>query len=88
MAKAPGGTEVLTVRVSRELGRRLAREARRRRRTKSDVARELLASALETAPTDDPSAEARRQSELASRQADEREVLMLITGVADLRGWE
>jgi predicted transcriptional regulator len=88
MAKTPGITDVLTIRVPRELGRRLAREARRQRRTRSDVARALLASALETTPAEDLPAEARRQSQLASQQADERDVLDLITDVADRRGWE
>jgi predicted transcriptional regulator len=88
MAKTSGITEVLTIRVPRELGRRLSREARRQRRTRSEVARALIASALETKPTDDLPAEARRQSRLASRQADEGDVLKLITDIADLRGWE
>jgi hypothetical protein len=37
---------------------------------------------------EDPSAEARRQSRLASRQASEKEALAFIADTADLCGWE
>ena len=88
MAKAHSASEVLTIRVPRDLGRRLAREARRQRRTRSDVARTLLTRALESVPADDARAEAERQSRLASQQAAERDTLRFIVNAADLRGWE
>lgn len=88
MAKAHSASEVLTIRVPRDLGRRLAREARRQRRTRSDVARTLLTRALESVPADDARTEAERQSRLASQQAAERDTLRFIVNAADLRGWE
>jgi predicted transcriptional regulator len=88
VAKAHSASEVLTIRVPRALGRRLAREARRQRRTRSDVARTLLTRALESVPADDARTEAERQSRLASQQAAERDTLRFIVNAADLRGWE
>jgi predicted transcriptional regulator len=88
VAKAHSASEVLTIRVPRDLGRRLAREARRQRRTRSDVARTLLTRALESVPADDARTEAERQSRLASQQAAERDTLRFIVNAADLRGWE
>ena len=85
---AANGSTVLTIRVPRALDHRLAREARKRRRTRSETARALLESALAGAPDEDPAEEARRQSRLASRQASEREALTFIADAADLRGWE
>lgn len=76
------------MRVSRTLERKLAREARRLRQTRSEAARGLLESALEAVPDDDPAAEARRQSRLASRRASEKEALQFLGDAADLRGWE
>jgi predicted transcriptional regulator len=82
------GSAVLTLRVSRELDRRIAREARRRRRTKSAVLREVLESAFEgSAPADNPATEARRQSLLVSGRASEKDALRFIEGVADVQGW-
>jgi predicted transcriptional regulator len=79
---------VLTIRVPVALGRKLAREARRLRRTRSETARALLETALAGASAEDPAAEARRQSRLASRRASEKDVLEFISSAADLRGWE
>jgi hypothetical protein len=85
---AAKASAVVTLRVSRDLDRAIAREARRRRRTRSAVVREILEQALEgTAASADPAAEARRQSLLVSRRASEREALELVVGVADHRGW-
>ena len=86
--RSQGGSSVLTVRVSRTLERKLAREAKRLRRTRSETARALLESALEAVPDDAPAADARRQSRLASRRASEKDVLQFIGDAADLRGWE
>jgi predicted transcriptional regulator len=77
---------VLSVRVTRELNRRLAMIARRRRQSRSEAARAILATAL-IGDAADPAKEARRQSRLASRRVSEREVLEFIATAADVRGW-
>ena len=82
-----GDTAVLTVRIPASLERKLSREAKRRRCTRSEAARVLLEAALEQGPGEDPAAEARRQSRLASRRASDQEALAFIADVADLRGW-
>ena len=87
MPRGDGATEILTIRVSRDLARRLDGEARRQRRTRSDVARAALAQGLGH-PEEDPLAEARRQSLLVRRKASEREALRFVTDTADLKGWE
>lgn len=87
MPRADGATEILTIRVSPALARRLAAEARRQRRTRSAVARTALAQGLGQ-PMADPWAEARRQSLLVRRRASERDVLRFVTDAADLVGWE
>ncbi len=79
---------VLTIRVPVETGRRLATAARRRRRTRSEIARELIESALAGAAHADPDAEARRQSKLASAQAADADASKFVVAVADLRGWK
>ena len=81
---------VLTLRIDAELTRALTREARRRRKTKSEVAREILAAGLDAAggKSDDPAQEARRQSLLVSNRRSEREANRFIEQTADTRGWE
>lgn len=79
---------VLTLRVSPALDRLIAREARRRRSTKSAVLREALQSAFGAEePPEDPAREARRQSLLVSRRKSEAEALEFVEGVADQKGW-
>jgi predicted transcriptional regulator len=80
-------TEVLTIRLSREVSHRLTQEARRQRRPRSAIARAILAEGLGGGP-EDPLAEARRQSLLVRRRASEREAIQFITDVADLKGWD
>jgi len=81
-------SSVVTLRVPEELDRRITREARRRRRSKSALVREALQSAFAGgAPPDDPAREARRQSLLVSGRASEREALEFIEASADDRGW-
>ena len=87
MARAPRDTTVLTIRVPSELERRLTREARRRRRSKSAVASDLLEAALSQGGPDLAS-EARRQSQLVSRRASERDVMRFIGNAFDMSGWE
>jgi predicted transcriptional regulator len=78
---------VLTVRLTRELERKLAREARRSRRSRSEVARAILEAHLAES-VEDPHAEARRQSLLASAQDADRETLAFIEQAGDPRGWK
>jgi len=80
---------VLTLRVSPDLGRRLAHVARSSRRTRSETAWAILESALATgSPVEDPATEARRQSRLASSHRSERDAVTFIATAADLRGWK
>ena len=87
MPKTTTPSDVLTIRVPREISRRLAREARRQRRTRSEVARDILATGL-AAPDHDPLAEARRQSLLVRARESEQEAIRFIVESADLRGWQ
>jgi len=89
MSRAGKASAVLTIRVDAELTRSLAREARQRRKTKSEVAREILIEGLGGGGGDlDLAQEARRQSLLVSRRRSERETLEFIEHAADTRGWK
>ena len=88
MAQSRGPSAVLTIRVPVEVGKQLRREARRQRRTRSEVARELIEAGLAGARSPDPHAEARRQSKLAAASAAESEYLQFVVDAADLRGWK
>lgn len=88
MAK-PARSAVLTLRVPRDLERRIERAAQRRRRTKSAVLREALEGAFGgVGPPADPAREARRQSLLVSGRASEQEALEFIQKSADDQGWQ
>lgn len=78
---------VLTVRLTAAVERKLAREARRTRRSRSEVARAILEAHL-AGPIADPDAEARRQSLLASAQDADRDTLDFIEHAGDPRGWK
>lgn len=80
-------SEVLTLRVPRQLARRLAREARRQRRPRGAVARDILEAGL-SSDAHDPAAEARRQSLLVRERQSEHEALRFIVDAADLKGWQ
>jgi metal-responsive CopG/Arc/MetJ family transcriptional regulator len=88
MARQSDPSDVLTIRVPRELGERLKREARRQRRTRSAVARDLLIEQLSRSRAGDLRTEARRQSLLVRNRKSEREALSLVLDAADLRGWK
>lgn len=88
MARSKTESAVLTLRVPATLGRHLAREARRLRQTRSEVARSILLESLGATDEPDSSAEARRQSLLVSRRRSEREALAFTSAVADTRGWK
>ena len=89
MSKPEKVSAVLTIRVDAGLTRSLAREARRRRKTKSEVAREILAAGREgQAGALDLAQEARRQSLLVSRRRSEKDALEFIEQAADTRGWK
>lgn len=81
MARPPSNSTVLTLRVPAALDRRLAREARRRRQTRSEVARAILEATLGGSEPD-LAGEARRQSLLVRRRRSEREALDFILNVA------
>lgn len=81
MARPPSNSTVLTLRVPAALDRRLAREARRRRQTRSEVARAILEATL-GGNEPDLAGEARRQSLLVRRRRSEREALDFILNVA------
>jgi hypothetical protein len=87
MARARTESAVLTIRVPAKLDRQLAREARRRRQTRSEVARAILLERLGDIDEPDTAAAARRQSLLVSRRRSERDTLTFTLRVADLRGW-
>ena len=86
MARPRTDSRVLTIRVPASLGRRLAREAQRRRTTRSEVARTILEGGLTGGV--DVAVEARRQSLLVKRRRSERDALAFVTGVADGSGWK
>jgi hypothetical protein len=82
------GSDVLTIRVPRDLSRKLTREARRRRQSRSAVARAILVEGLSGRTSEDPDVEARRQSLLVREHESEYEVLRFIADAADLKGWK
>jgi predicted transcriptional regulator len=88
VSRADKTPAVLTIRMDADLARSLAREARRRRKTKSEVAREILAAGLGLAEENLIAQEARRQSLLVGRRRSEREALEFIEQAADMQGWE
>lgn len=87
MGRAKSDSTVLTIRVPVALEKRISREARRRRQTRSEVARAALDAGLGGGAAAF-AAEARRQSVLVSKRRSEREVLRFITEIADTRGWK
>jgi predicted transcriptional regulator len=88
MARSRTGSAVLTIRVPAKLERHLAREARRRRQTRSEVARAALQERFGDMDDPDEAGEARRQSLLVSRRRSERDALAFTLGAADLRDWK
>ena len=80
------GSDVLTIRVPRDLSRKLTREARRRRQSRRSVALAILVKGLSGGTNEDSDAEARRQSLLVREHESEHEVLRFIIDAADLRG--
>jgi hypothetical protein len=88
MSRPKTDSVVLTVRVPAKVHRYLEREARRRRQTRSDVARSILQERVEGSGEPDFRAEARRQSLLVSRRRSERDTLVFLDAIADRRGWK
>jgi hypothetical protein len=89
MSQPARASTVLTVRMSADLDRSLEREARRRRKSKSELVREILSAELGgDRELLDREAEARRQSLLVSGRRSERDTLEFIEQSADTRGWE
>ena len=87
MSRSRETSVVVTFRVPSSLSRRIEREARRQRHTKSAVVRKILEDALATAEATDPREEARRQSLLVSGRASEKDALRFIERAGDARGW-
>jgi Protein of unknown function (DUF3018) len=82
-------SRVMTLRVPREVEKRIEQVARRQRRTKSAVVREVIEGAFAGVDVgSDPAAEARRQSLLVSGRASEKEALRFVADAADVRGWK
>ena len=79
---------VLTLRVPAKVHRYLTREARRRRQTRSDIARSILQERVEGSTEPDFLDEARRQSLLVSNRRSERDTIAFLDTVADRRGWK
>jgi predicted transcriptional regulator len=79
---------MLTIRIDADLTRSLDREARRRRKTRSEVAREILAAGLGGKEGNLLAQEARRQSLLVSGRRSESETLDFIEQTADTQGWK
>jgi predicted transcriptional regulator len=89
MSRTEKASAVLTIRIDADLARSLTREARRRRKTKSEVAREILAAGLGGEGGElDLTQEARRQSLLVSRRRSERDTLEFIEETADTQEWK
>lgn len=88
MSRGEKTPTVLTIRIGADLSRALGREARRRRKTRSEVAREILATGLGLEEENLIAQEARRQSLLVSRRRSEKETLGFIEHTADTRGGE
>jgi hypothetical protein len=88
MSRAVKADAVLTLRVDADLTRLLEREARRRRKTKSELAREILAAGLGAKEGNPIAQEARRQSLLVGHRPSERETLDFIEQTADTQGWK
>lgn len=88
MSRALKTDAVLTLRVDVDLTRSLEREARRRRTTKSEVAREILAAGLGAKVENSIAQEARRQSLLVGHHSSEIETLDFIGQTADTQGWK
>jgi metal-responsive CopG/Arc/MetJ family transcriptional regulator len=81
-------SSLLTVRVDDELTRSLDREAERRRTSRSELVREILAEGLAGRRSGfDLELEARRQSLLVCERDSEREALEFVEAAADTRGW-
>lgn len=78
---------MLTIRVPATLERHLVREARRRRQTRSEVARAILQERFDESNLRDMAAEARRQSLMVSRRRSERDAVAFTAAAADHRGW-
>ena len=88
MRRSRRSSEVVTLRVPSGLRRTIEREARRRRRTKSELLREIVENALTGREgANGPAEEARRQSLLASTRRSEKDALAFIERFADRRGW-
>lgn len=88
MARTTSDSIVLTIRVATRLKRQLTREPRRQRKTRSEIARNILQERFGSIDELDLSREARRQSLLVSRRRSDAAALKVVSRAADLRGWK
>jgi hypothetical protein len=88
MSRPKTDSAVLTLRVPANVQRYLAREARRLRQTRSEIARSILQERVEGSSGSDILSDARRQSLLVSKRRSERDTLAFLDAVADRRGWK
>jgi hypothetical protein len=88
MSRPRTDSAVLTLRVPANVHRYLTREARRRRQTRSDIARRILVERVEGSQEADFRQEAQRQSRLVSKRRSERDILAFLDVVGDRRGWK
>ena len=88
MSRPKTDSAVLTLRVPARVHRYLTREARRRRQTRSDIARSILQERVDGSSEPDFLVEARRQSLLVSTRRSERDAIAFLNAVADRRGWK
>ena len=87
MPRARKVDALLSIRIDARTARTLAREARRRRSTRSEIARSILTAGLQQVASGRLESEARRQSLLASRHPSEKDALDFVGKVADTAGW-
>jgi metal-responsive CopG/Arc/MetJ family transcriptional regulator len=87
MASSKTASLVITIRVPARLKRDLAREARRRRQTRSELVRTILEERYGQAKEVELADEARRQSVLVSRRHSESDALASNGTVGAPRGW-
>jgi predicted DNA-binding protein len=86
--RAKEASTVVTLRVPAKLNRSIEQLARRERRSKSEVVREILERGVRGGESaTDPADEARRQSLLVSGRASEKDALAFIERAGDSSGW-
>ena len=86
MARPKTDSAVLTLRVPAKVHRYLTREARRRRQTRSDIARSILLERVEGSSEPD-FLRKHGGSPSSCKRRSERDTLAFLDAAADRRGW-